>query len=170
MEANFARGSIEFLTVSVEVCKYLESEKNDKKAFVEMMRKLMPLVYMKADMVELREAVYEEEQLEQTVEEFEYEAVKESVADLLGEDDQYLTAVHPDIAFSDTTIAAFISEDVADVYQMLKEFVNRAKSANEDLMNDALIACIEDFREYWGVRLLNGLLALHMVKLTENEE
>ncbi len=164
MENKFAKGSIEFLTVAVEVCRYIESDKEDKESFVKMMQKLLPLVYMKAEMVELREAVYEDDMLEQTVEEFEYEVVKDGVAELLGEDDQYLTAVHPDIAYSDTTIAAFISEDIADVYQMLKEFVNRAKSADEDIMNDALIACIEDFREYWGAKLLNALLALHLIK------
>ena len=84
-------------------------------------------------------------------------------AQLLGNADQYLTAIHPDIALSDTTIVATISEDIADIYQNLKNFVSIGQLGNEDLMNDALILCLSEFKNYWGTKLLSAQLALHLI-------
>ena len=159
---NFAKGSIEFLTVAVEFCKFIENPQIDKSDFLNKLSKLLPLLYMKAAMVEPKEAIYDEAP-EKFVDENDYEAVRGDIQNLLGEKDQYLTAIHPDIALSDSVIAASISEDIADVYQSLKDFVEVAKTGNEDLMNDALIICIEDFRAFWGTRLLSAELAIHQV-------
>ena len=159
---NFAKGSIEFLTVSVEFCKFIEHIQADKADFLNKLSKLLPLIYLKAAMVEPKTAIYDESP-EKYVDENDYEAVRGDVQNLLGDKDQYLTAIHPDIALSDSVIAASISEDIADVYQSLKDFVEVAKTGNEDLMNDALIICIDDFRTFWGTRLLSAELAIHQV-------
>ena len=159
---NFAKGSIEFLTVSVEFCKFIENIQSDKADFLNKLSKLLPLIYLKAAMVETKSAIYDEAP-EKYVDENYYEAVRGDIQNLLGNKDQYLTAIHPDIALSDSVIAASISEDIADVYQSLKDFVEVAKTGNEDLMNDALIICIDDFRAFWGTRLLSAELAIHQV-------
>ena len=166
---NFAKGSIEFLTVSVEFCKFIENIQSDKADFLNKLSKLLPLIYLKAAMVEPKSAIYDEAP-EKYVDENDYEAVRGDVQNLLGDKDQYLTAIHPDIALSDSVIAASISEDIADVYQSLKDFVEVAKTGNEDLMNDALIICIDDFRAFWGTRLLSAELAIHQVIINGFDE
>ena len=75
---------------------------------------------------------------------------------------QYTTAISPDISTSATTIAANISEDLTDIYQNNKDFVSIGQLGNEDLMNDALIVCLTEFKNYWGTKLLNAQLALHL--------
>ena len=166
---QFAKGSIEFLTVSVEFCKFIESIQADKADFLNKLSKLLPLIYLKAAMVEPKAAIYDEAP-DKYVDENDYEAVRGDVQNLLGDKDQYLTAIHPDIALSDSVIAASISEDIADVYQSLKDFVEVAKTGNEDLMNDALIVCIEDFRAFWGTRLLSAELAIHQIIINGFDE
>lgn len=159
---QFSKGSIEFLTVAVEFCKYMENPDTDRNEFLDKMTKLFPLIYMKAAMVKPGNPVYDDEP-EKFVDENDYEAVKGDVAGILGEKDRYLTAVHPEISLSDTVVAASVSEDIADVYQSLKDFVEAAKIGNEDILNDALIVCINDFRAFWGTRLLCAELAMHQI-------
>lgn len=160
--SQFSKGSIEFLTVAVEFCKYVENPDTDRTVFLDKMTKLLPLLYMKAAMVKPGIPVYEDEP-EKFVDENDYEAVKGDIAGVLGEKDKYLTAVHPEISLSDTVVAASVSEDIADVYQPLKDFVEAAKIGNEDIMNDALIVCINDFKAFWGTRLLCAELAMHQI-------
>ena len=38
------------------------------------------------------------------------------------------------------------------------------------LMNDALIVCIDDFRAFWGTRLLSAELAIHQVIINGFDE
>lgn len=159
---RFSKGSIEFLTVAVEFCNYLEHIDTDRNIFLDKMSKLLPLVYLKAAMVKPGTPVYEDEPCK-SIDENDYEAVRGDIAGILGGQDQYLTAIHPDMALSDTVIAASISEDIADVYQSLGDFSAAARIGNEDLMNDALIVCINDFRAYWGTRLLSAELAIHQI-------
>lgn len=166
---QFAKGSIEFLTVAVEFCKYLENPETDRSEFLDKMSKLLPLIYLKAAMVKPGEAIYDEEP-EKFVDENDYEAVRGDIAGILGEKDQYLTAIHPDIALSDSVIAASVSEDIADIYQSLKDFAAVAQIGNEDLMSDALIVCINDFRTFWGTRLLSAELAIHQIIVNGYEQ
>ena len=159
-EKKFAKGSIEFLTVVVEFCKFVESaEDMEGRDFVDKLSKLLPFLYLKAALAEPEGSV--DEELEHVVDELTYNSVKSALEEVFGENDRYLTASHPDIKLSDTVINASISEDVADVYQSVKNFVELARQGDEGLMNLALVECKSDFREYWGGRLLNAMVAIH---------
>ena len=82
----------------------------------------MPLLYLKATL--LPEAEEDEDaEPELTVTEDMYESVRNRIAGLLGEKDSYLETFHPDMQYSDTPIAAFISENLADVYQDTGNFI-----------------------------------------------
>ncbi len=161
--SHLTKGSIEFLTVAIETCKFIEKEEIESDLFVDTMRKLLPLLYLKASMAEIPTIFMYDEEPERFVSEQDYEQLRERIALLLGNADQYLTAIHPDIALSDTTIVATISEDIADIYQNLKNFVSIGQLGNEDLMNDALILCLTEFKNYWGTKLLSAQLALHLI-------
>ena len=70
--------------------------------------------------------------------------------------------------YSDTPIAAFISENLADIYQELKDFIENFQIGEAEIMISALIACVEAFAEHWGQKLLNALRALHNLRFGEN--
>ena len=169
MASHLTKGSIEFLTIALETCKYMESEELQPTDFIDKMRKLLPLLYLKTAMVELPKNMVYDEEPERFVTEKDYDDMRQRLSILMGNTDQYLTAVHPDISMSDTTIAANISEDLTDIYQNIKDFVSIGQLGNEDLMNDALIVCLTEFKNYWGTKLLNAQLALHLIWSEDKE-
>ena len=75
------------------------------------------------------------------------------------------------IFISDTPMKKCISEDLADIYQDLKNFIFIYQLGLNETMNDALVRCKENFALFWGQRLVNTLRALHDVKYdTTNPE
>ncbi len=158
--AFYTKEKLEFLTVAVETCKYLDALENEKKQdFVNKMVKLLPLLYLKAMMTPANEPT---DDVERFVTELDYENVRNRIATLLGEEDDYLDSFDADMAMSETTIYATISEDLADMYQSLKDFVCCCSLGNDEQSELALDTCISDFRNSWGMRLLGALRALHV--------
>ena len=72
--------------------------------------------------------------------------------------------------YSDTPIAAFISENLADVYQDTGNFVSLFRQGNEEVMQEAIALCRTNFQEYWGQQLLNALKALHAMRYSGDED
>ena len=159
----YSKAAIEFVAVATESSMFFEKASSfSQQEFLQRTAKLLALIYLKASMLENVEPLLDEEP-EQFVTEQDYEFVRQRVYDLLGDADAYLEVFHPDIQLSDTPIAASISEDIADVYQDLKNFSLRYQMGNNDVMNDAVAYCVISFREYWGQKLVNVLRAVHSV-------
>ncbi len=66
--------------------------------------------------------------------------------------------------YSDTPVTAFISENIADIYQDIRNFVSVYQFELTGQMNDALYNCTENFYSYWGQKLVNTLRPLHALK------
>jgi hypothetical protein len=161
---------IEFVTVVAETCIFLENAtEQTREEFIDRSVKLLPMLYLKASLVKSPEPVFDDIP-ERFVSEEDYLFVKEQVEQLLGADDSYLEVFHPDMALSDTPIAAFISEDLADIYQEIKDFAANYQTLETENMNDALVNCIEAFRLHWGQKTLNALRALHSIRYSDSFE
>ncbi|MDE5701651.1 MAG: DUF5063 domain-containing protein, partial [Bacteroides sp.] len=63
-----------------------------------------------------------------------------------------------------------ISEDLADIYQSLKDFIFVFQLGLNETMNDSLAICQEQFKEYWGQTLVNTLRALHDAKYHQADD
>ena len=70
----------------------------------------------------------------------------------------------PDMAYSDEPIKKNISEDLADIYQDIKDFIFVFQLGLNETMNDSLAICQENFGLLWGQKLVNTMRALHDVK------
>ena len=120
----YERNTLEFVTVALEFCTFVETAgQNGLFDFIDKGIKLLPLLYLKATLLPEAEVDDEDDEPELTVTEDMYEAVRTRIAALLGEKDSYLETFHPHMQYSDTPIAAFISENLADVYQDTGNFV-----------------------------------------------
>jgi hypothetical protein len=86
----------------------------------------------------------------------------------MGRFDDYLEVFTADMQRSDLPLTSTVSENLADIYQDLMDFMMNYRSAVTEIMNDALTALMQDFREHWGQRLVNVLRALHMVYYGED--
>ena len=161
--------TIEFMTVAAQVCLFLEhAEEHERADFIDKILCLLPLLYLKARLLHRPE-----QQLDgypqQFVTEDDYNSIRESVAHLLGSDDAYLEVYMEDMRFSDEPITAYISEDLADIYQELKDLAFNYRTADERVMNDALLACLEAFEQHWGQKVVNVLRPLHALSLAADE-
>ena len=166
----FEKNSIEFVTVAAEYCGFIErSQEFDKKTFVDTALKILPLLYLKASLIPECEQIGEDD-LEIVVTEDDYEYIRRSVARIMGAHDDYLEVFHPDMVYSDKKKKKSISEDLADIYQDLKDFIGVFQSGLNTTMNDSLFVCKEHFSEFWGQCLVNTMRALHDVKYNSSEE
>ena len=160
--------TIEFITVANEYCGFIELEKNfSKKDFVDKATKLLPLLYLKTTLLPSFKAKLDEEP-ELFVSEYDYNYISNNIAEKLEDKNDYLEVFNDDIQFSDSPIISYISENLADIYQDLKDTLNNYELASEEVMNDALLRCQSNFKDYWGQQLVNGLRALH--QLNYNQE
>ncbi len=163
----YSKNVIEFVTVAAETCLFLEhASEFSRQDFVLKSVKILPLLYLKTTLLDISESTADDN-VERFVSEEDYLFVKEQIEQLLGAEDSYLEVFHPDMALSDTPIAAFISENLADVYQEMKDFAANYQLGDVDIMNNALVACLEAFGEHWGQKLLNALRALHALQFSD---
>lgn len=157
----FSRGALEFATVAREYCVFAENAGRYAKAdYLRVASRLLPLLYMKAAMLpETRRA--SDDDLPEIVDYETYESVRRGVRARLTGHDDYLTAQKEDFRLSETPIAASISEDMADIYQDVRNFCEQYHSGDNAVMNDALALVAEKFRTYWGQRACDALGAIH---------
>ncbi len=166
----FDKNAVEFVTVAAEYCGFIErSREMNQKDFVDKALKLLPLLYLKASLIPSLER-FDEFNPETFVTEQDYEYVRMSIANILGAKDDYLEVFLPDMKYSDTPIKKSISEDLADIYQDIKDFISVFQLGLNETMNDALFICKEHFAEFWGQRLVNTMRALHDIKYNNLED
>ena len=60
-----------------------------------------------------------------------------------------------------------ISEDMADIYQEMRDFTVIYARGLEELMNDAAWELKVRFSEHWGTKLLRALSALHLLYVND---
>ncbi len=165
----YAPVTLEFVTVALEYCSFIEkADEGTLFDFVDKATKLLPLLYLKAALLPPLEPD-EEAELETTVTEAMYDDLRNRLSGLLGERDVFLDTFHEDMRYSDTPIATAISENLADVFQDIGDFIALFRQGNELVMREALALCGHNFRHYWGERLLNALRALHDIRYDEEE-
>ena len=111
-----------------------------------------------------------DELLETYVTEEIYEILRINLSELLGDKDDYLDVFVQDMVYSDQPIKKSISEDLADIYQDIKDFIFVFQLGLNETMNDSLALCQENFGMLWGQKLVNTLRALHDVKYNQQDE
>ena len=170
--AVYGRNVMEFVTVAVEYCTFLEqAEGKECLEFSDTMTKLLPLLYLKAAMLPKYEILGEECYLEDFVTEDNYDIVRANISVVLGEKDDYLDVFVEDMKYSDSPILMTISENLADIYQELKNFALRYRNASdEEMAMNALAEVKEGFQYSWGQKMVNVLRALHEVRYSERDE
>jgi hypothetical protein len=172
----FDRNSVEFVTVAAEYCAFLEKcqqQPISRRRFVDTTVKLLPLLYLKATLIPECETIGFEEPDAYVTEES-YERMRSVLAEIMGDKDDYLEVFTPDMAYSEGALPNFISEDLCDIYQALRDFIFIFRQGINETMHDALAICRERFEDYWGQTLVNTLRALHEAKYkdpdTEEDE
>ena len=117
----YSANVIEFVTVGREFCAWLEGVETQPRAdFISTALKILPLLYLKASMLPKTETMLDDF-LEKAVTEEEYELIKDVVQAKMGPFDDYLEVFTADMQRSDLPLTSTVSENMADIYQDVKE-------------------------------------------------
>lgn len=165
----YSKQVIEFVTLANEYCKFIETAGTlETRDMLGKIQKILPLVYLKATMLPDFDST-EEIVLEKFVSEVDYNYLQQRIMNMLGEYDDYQEIFDRDMQFSEVPLTASISENLADIYQDLKDFALSYRTGDEFVMQETLWECIENFRNYWGQKLVNALRAIHCLVYSDIE-
>lgn len=156
------------MALASEYCRAMElAASTERPDFIDKMIHLLPRIYMAV--TDIPKAEFEEPDyafgaahLDETY----YDQVSRAVAELLGEDDSYLETFHEDMKYSESPIAATISEGLADIFQVMYNFVEDVRDADFEIMNEHLAALRSDFTQYWSQILCNVMRPLNEIYQT----
>lgn len=163
----YSRNVVEFVTVANEYCLLLEnSSKASTIEFIETAQKILPLLYLKASMLPKNECELEEE-VEKFVSESDWAFIHSSVKAKMGAHDEFLEVFETDMEYSDAPLVSSISENFADIYQDVKDFITAYKIGTLEVMNDALWDLNQNFYQYWGQKIVNSMRAIHQLIATK---
>ncbi len=166
----YSKNVIEFITVANEFCSFLErADEMESADFLGRLQKLLPFLYIKASLVPEFEFEADDD-LEKYVTEVDYNIIQQKIAGHTGAGDDYQEVFVPGMQFSETALTASISENVADIYQDIKDLVMSFRTLNEEVMEQALWECQQNFVQIWGQKLVNCLRAVHSLVYAEKTD
>ena len=152
--------SLAFIGLCNEYCQTLESARETEcDDFIAAMLRLLPRIYITASDLKIDDLG-----LDGRLDEDYYDSIRRSIENLLGPDDTYLEVFEEDMKYSDTPIAASVSEGLADIFQVLYNFLEAIKDVPNELIDQALIAVKDDFQSYWSRILCNVMRALNHIR------
>jgi len=164
----YSKNVIELITVANEFCSFLErSDEMEPADFLSRLQKMLPLLYLKASL--LPEFDFEsEDDLEKYVTEVDYNLIQQKVLHHTGAGDDYQEIFITGMQFSESALTSSIAENVADIYQDVKDLIMSFRTMNEEVMEQALWECQTNFAQIWGQKLVNCLRAVHNLIYAES--
>jgi len=165
MDTEISTNSIALIALCNEYCQTVErAQENGRDDFVSAMLRLLPRIYIAASDMQVPLEPEEESYIEPALNEEYYDTIRRNVESVIGPDDVFLEVFEDDMKYSDTPIAASISEGVADIFQVLYNFIETIRDAPSHLIIEALCALRDDFNSYWSQTLCNLMRPLNHIK------
>jgi hypothetical protein len=157
----YSRNVVEFVAVANEFCKYAEHASELKgDELLKIMQRILPLMYLKASLLPQLEPFFEDGN-EKFVKESDWTGINETLKKKFGTANDYLEVFDEKIRESDEPVISSISENMADIYQDMKDFLLLYQTGTSEVMNDAVWECRMNFENFWGQKLVNSMRAIH---------
>lgn len=157
----YSRNIVEFVAVANEFCKYAEHAaelKGDE--LLKIMQRILPLLYLKASLLPQFEPFFEDGN-EKFVTEADWLRIHDILVNKFGTADDYMEVFDEKILESEGPVVSSISENIADIYQDIKDFLLLYQTGTSEVMNDAVWECRINFENFWGQKLVNSMRAIH---------
>ena len=157
----YSRNVIEFVAVANEFCKYTEHASELKgDELLKILQRILPLMYIKASLLPQMNPYFEDGN-EKFVTESDWTIVHETLKKKFGTANDYLEVFDEKINETDGPVLSSISENMADIYQDIKDFLLLYQTGTGEVMNDAIWECRMNFENFWGQKLVNAMRAIH---------
>jgi len=163
----YSKPVLEFTTVANEVCKFIENPTSlEVASLLGTLQKVLPFLYMKATLLPQTELLFDDGN-EKFVTEEEWQAIRNRLLAIIGKYDSYVELMDEETETDEAKVSS-ISENLADIYQDLKDYSSLFQIGAEQIMNDALWEIKYNFQRYWGIKVLSTMSTIH--RLLENPE
>lgn len=157
-----ARPVLEMLTVANEYCLFFEkADTFQTEDILNYFRKIAPLLYLKASTLPTIHAA-DESFAERFVTEEQWEHVFKTLREKFADDDVYYTLDH-----NQDTQEASLSDNMADIYQDMKDFVMLYQKGTLTARENAVYQVVQLMISRWGPVLIDALRTCH-VKVFKN--
>lgn len=157
----YSHNVVEFVAVANEYCKYAEHASEIKgDEMLRIMQRILPLLYLKASLLPPFEPVFEDGN-EKFVTEADWSSIHDAMLRIMGSADDFSAEMGEKLDDSGIPVPVSLSENMADIYQDLKDFILLYQTGTEEIMNDAIWECKMNFETIWGEKLLNVVRAAH---------
>lgn len=168
-QTRLSPNSLAFIALCNEYCSALEqATQGEPDGFVKSMTRLLPRIYISATDLQSLSASDDMYFIDDALDEETYNAVRQAIETVLGENDTYLEVFEEDMKYSDTPIAASIAEGLSDIYQVLFNFLAAVRDSTEENIIAALGIVSDDFMQYWSRPLCNVLRAVNNIRYRQD--
>ena len=159
-------GVLELLRVAHEYCLFAENaDKKTPEEIFDFFRKVGPLLYLKGML--LPQVIPEfPEANERFVTEEEWQAIFNEFRSTLVYQDEFWR-IDYEFGIQYEAIKASLSENFADIYQDLKDFILLYQKNTRDARQNAVHECHSLFETRWGLKIIENLRYLHF---TQNKD
>lgn len=167
-EYVYAGEVLEFVGKAKHFTDILQNEITDRTAFIDELLAVMPSMYSAFTVIPSNNPIFDGDN-EKFVTEEEWSRVFQNIAGIMGSQNEYLDVPEEEEYDRLELISRSLAEDITDVYQDIKDFLDLFRNGNEEVMNDALWECRQNFQNYWGTKLLRASCQLHKISVMDND-
>ena len=152
---------LEFVKISKDFIDFLQDEMpEERKDFIGKSLQLLPQMYANMMSIPPNEPEFDSGGQKHVTEE-EWSGVYQKIYGILASQNEYLDIPEQEEYDRMEIISRELSDDLADIYQDVKDFLENFRMGVEEVMNDAIWECRVNFENYWGKKLLRASLNLH---------
>jgi len=159
-DITLSKSVIEMATVANEFCYFLENvEGKDKQIILSFTQRILPLLYLKGSLlpdIEPKDASANE----RFVTEEQWEVVFTTLRGVFAKDDEFWI-INPEHINETEPLKASLSENIADIYQDMKDFILLMQKNNLAARENAINECSLLFAKHWGYRVGNIFSHIH---------
>ena len=161
--------AVEMLKLCSDYCEVLEqAEKLPLHEFLDNVAVSLMDVYQKTFSFTRFQTKYENEP-QHFLTEKQYNKVCNSLKGVLEKKDNYVEVLDPNRPTLREPFKASIAEDLTDIYQDFYDYVHWYSEGTFESLNDSVIELLNNFDKYWGIKLLNVLKAMHVIRYLQQD-
>jgi hypothetical protein len=159
----------EMLKLCNDYCRVLEqADKMPLHEFLDKAAVTLMAAYKKTYSFTRFQTKYESEP-QHYLSEKQYNKICTMLKGLLGKKDSYPEIIDPNRITVRDIFQSKISEDLTDIYQDFYDFVQWYCEGTFESINDSVIELLNNFDKFWGIKLLNVLRAVHVIRYLKKD-
>lgn len=167
-DITLSKSVIEMATVANEFCYFFETlEKKDKETILDFTQRILPLLYLKGTLLP-EVTPNNPEANERFVTEEQWERIFTELRDKFGKDDEFWV-IDPQYINETEPLKASLSENIADIYQDMKDFLMLLQKNTLAARENAISECSILLGNHWGYRVGNIFSRIHHLIYFEEE-